>query len=66
MNCWSAPFSGGGQIPSADCRRAGAADVWWACEANRVENGVHFYKVPDYVTKISGKLETVQGAWMSN
>ncbi|PIO64561.1 hypothetical protein TELCIR_13806, partial [Teladorsagia circumcincta] len=36
MNCWSAPFGGSGQIPSPGCRRAGAADVWWACEANRV------------------------------
>ncbi|RCN48348.1 hypothetical protein ANCCAN_05637 [Ancylostoma caninum] len=90
--------NGGGQIPSPDCRRAGAADIWWACEANRVftlnqfpncgytcdvqqqsgllashlathhkvENGVHYYRVPDYVTKINGKLETVQGAWMSS
>ncbi|VDO88311.1 unnamed protein product [Heligmosomoides polygyrus] len=37
INCWSAPFGGsGGQVASPDCRRAGAADVWWACEANRV------------------------------
>ncbi|KHJ97930.1 hypothetical protein OESDEN_02086 [Oesophagostomum dentatum] len=118
INCWSSPFSGGGDIPSAECRRAGSADVWWACEANRmftinqfpncgytcniqqqsavmathlethhkkvtrmvvvylclrsdigafkVEDGVHFFKIPNYVSKIGGFVTTVEGPWMSN
>ncbi|WKY08553.1 hypothetical protein Q1695_007795 [Nippostrongylus brasiliensis] len=99
MNCWSAPFGGSsGEVASPDCRRAGAADLWWACEANRVftllqfpncgyscdvqqqslliqehlathhkvENGVHFYKIPDYMDLVDGKVQKVEGKWMSN
>ncbi|KAK6014382.1 hypothetical protein OSTOST_20235 [Ostertagia ostertagi] len=98
MNCWSAPFGGSGQIPSPGCRRAGAADVWWACEANRVftlnqfpncryscdvqqqsllleshlkthhkfENGMHYYKIPDYMAVVGGKKMLVEGSWMNN
>ncbi|VDL61870.1 unnamed protein product, partial [Nippostrongylus brasiliensis] len=99
MNCWSAPFG----VASPDCRRAGAADLWWACEANRVftllqfpncgyscdgkfrlgkfpsnaadleevnsfqvVNGVHFYKIPDYMDLVDGKVQKVEGKWMSN
>ncbi|CAD6191362.1 unnamed protein product [Caenorhabditis auriculariae] len=92
IKCWSAPFS------TSPCRRTNSADVWWACESNRVfslnqfpncgntcdlvrgpfmtseyldthhkvVDGVHHYKIPDYVTKIDGKLVTVEGKWMSD
>ncbi|VDM78564.1 unnamed protein product [Strongylus vulgaris] len=36
MNCWSSPFGGGGSMATPDCRRGANADLWWACEANRV------------------------------
>ncbi|VDN23264.1 unnamed protein product [Cylicostephanus goldi] len=85
-------------MATPDCRRAGAADVWWACEANRVftwgqfpdcgytcdvhlqttvlaehlkthhkiEDGVHHFKIPNYVALVDGKVETVEGPWMHN
>ncbi|PAV65718.1 hypothetical protein WR25_19675 [Diploscapter pachys] len=70
INCWSAPFY------TAPCRRERSADVWWALirgpftteeyldTHHKVIDGVHHFKIPDYIGLVDGKKVKVEGPWM--